>query len=81
MKGLEEARRELLEAQKKQGDVLGAISQITEMHTEKLAEEQQKKLSQQQMLLKASRKNCRSSGMSTRQNVSPEKSVTGELER
>ena len=53
MKGLEEARRELLEAQKKQGDVLGAISQITEMHTEKLAEEQQKKLSQQQMLLKA----------------------------
>ena len=53
MKGLEEARRELLEAQKKQGDVLGAISQITEMHTEKLAEEQQKKLSQQQILLKA----------------------------
>lgn len=53
MKGLEEARRELLEAQKKQGDALGAISQITEMHTEKLAEEQQKKLSQQQILLKA----------------------------
>lgn len=53
MQGLEEARRELLEAQKKQGDVLGAISQIAEFHTEKLAEEQQKKLSQQQMMLKA----------------------------
>ncbi len=52
MRGLEEARQALLNAQKQQGDVLGAISQITEHHTEKLAQEQHRKLNQQQALLK-----------------------------
>ena len=51
MRGLEEAKQELLSAQRQQDAVLGAISQKAEAHTEKLAEEQKKKLSQQQEML------------------------------
>ena len=52
MRDLEDAKQELLMAQKQQGEVLGAISQIAEERTGKLAEEQQKKLDQQQTMLR-----------------------------
>lgn len=52
MKGLEEAKKELLSAQQQQDAKIGTISQMTEKHTEKLAAEQQIKLTQQQELLK-----------------------------
>lgn len=52
MRGLEDAKQELLMAQKQQGEVLGTISQIAEKRTEKLAEEQQRKMDQQQSMLK-----------------------------
>ncbi len=48
---LDEAKKELQMAQKQQDAVLGAISQIAEKSTEKLAETHQQKLTQQQELL------------------------------
>lgn len=51
VKDLEEVRKELISAQEKQGAILGEISEITGKHTEKLAEEQQIRLTQQQILL------------------------------
>ncbi len=52
-KEIEEAKEELLSAQKHQDVVLGRISHITELQTEKLAEEQQKKLTKQHELIQA----------------------------
>ena len=52
IKDLDEAKRELLSAQEKQGEILGAISEIAGKTAEKLAEEQQIRLTQQQILLK-----------------------------
>lgn len=52
LKDLDEAKQVLLSAQEQQGAILEKISEITDKHTEKLAEEQQVRLTQQQILLK-----------------------------
>lgn len=52
VKDLDEAKKELLSAQEKQEEILGAISHIAGKSAEKLAEEQQARLTQQQLLLK-----------------------------
>lgn len=52
MEELEAAKKELLSAQRRQGEIIEKISEITDRNTEKLAEEQQEKLTQQQELLK-----------------------------
>lgn len=49
---IEDAKEELLSAQKKQGAILDRISQIAEQQTEKLAEEQQIKITKQQELIR-----------------------------
>ena len=50
-KNLDAAKEELLFAQEQQGAILEKISEITDKHTEKLAEEQQQRLTQQQNLI------------------------------
>ena len=49
---LDEAKQVLLSAQEQQEVILEKISEIADKHTEKLAEEQQVRLTQQQILLK-----------------------------
>lgn len=52
VKDLEEAKKELLSVQEEQGAIFEKISEIADKHAEKLAEEQQVRLTQQQILLK-----------------------------